>query len=51
MYKRTNGFLLAESLLALLICMISGCLLIATLSTLSKSLQLSVQTRMEMRDE
>ncbi len=49
--RPSNGFLLAESLLALLICMISGCLLMGAISTLSRSAQLSVQTSIEMSEE
>lgn len=46
-----NGFLLAEALLALLICMISGYLLLQSISTLSKAMQLSVQPTMESKDD
>lgn len=49
--RLVNGFLLAEALLALLICMISGYLLLESIATLSRAMQLSVQPTMESSDD
>lgn len=49
MSKKKNGFLMVESLLALLICIISSFLLLTSISALSKSLQLDVHSSMPMQ--
>lgn len=45
--QKHNGFLLAEALLALMLAMITAFLLLLSITALSKSLSLDIQTEME----
>lgn len=46
-FEKKNGFLLAESLLALLICMLSSFLLLMAVHTLTKCQRLGVEPMMQ----
>lgn len=45
---KINGFMVSEALLALLICAISGFLLLSSISALSKAMQMNVQSEMDV---
>lgn len=46
--KKKNGFLLAEALIALLICSISGFLVLMSSSALAKAMSMDIQTEMNL---